>query len=65
MVRIDVSQAHFWDISSIHALDKVVLTFRRHGAEVELVGLNEASETLVSRHGVHDKTADVELVPGH
>lgn len=64
-VRIDVSQAHFWDISSIQALDKVVLKFRRHGAAVEVVGLNEASETLVSRHGVHDKTDDLELVSGH
>lgn len=60
-VRIDVSRAHFWDISSIHALDKVVLKFRRHGAKVEVVGLNEASETLVSRHGVHDKTDGLEL----
>ncbi len=64
-VRIDVSRAHFWDISSINALDKVVLKFRRHGAEVEIVGLNEASETLVSRHGVHDKTEDLELATGH
>ena len=64
-VRIDVSRAHFWDISSINALDKVVLKFRRHGADVEIVGLNEASETLVSRHGVHDKTEDLELATGH
>ena len=63
-VRIDVSRAHFWDLSSIHALDKVVLKFRRHGAQVDVVGLNEASETLVSRHGVHDKTEDLELAPG-
>lgn len=64
VVRIDVSGAHFWDISSIHALDKVVLKYRRHGAEVEVVGLNAASETLVGRHGVHDKTEDYELVSG-
>ena len=64
-VRIDVSAAHFWDISSIHALDKVVLKYRRHGAEVEVVGLNAASETLVGRHGVHDKTEDFDLAPGH
>jgi sulfate permease, SulP family len=54
-VRIDVSRAVFWDISSVAALDKVVLKFRRDGAEVEVVGLDEASARLVKRVGVHDK----------
>ena len=63
-VRIDVSAAHFWDISSVHALDRVVMRFRRHGAAVEVLGLNDASQSLVSRHGVHDKTQGFELVAG-
>ncbi len=46
---IDVSRAHFWDITAVSALDKVVLKFRREGAEVEVLGLNEASATLVDR----------------
>jgi sulfate permease, SulP family len=54
-VTIDVSRAHFWDISSVAALDKVVLKFRRDGAEVKVVGLNEASATLVRRVALHDK----------
>lgn len=54
-VTIDVTQAHFWDISSVAALDKVVLKFRRDGAEVEVIGLNEASATLVERVAIHDK----------
>lgn len=54
-VTIDVTRAHFWDISSVAALDKVVLKFRRDGTEVEVIGLNEASATLVDRVGVHDK----------
>lgn len=54
-VRIDVSRAHFWDITAVSALDKVVLKFRREGAEVEVIGLNEASATLIDRFGVHDK----------
>jgi SulP family sulfate permease len=37
-VRIDVSRAHFWDITAVSALDKVVLKFRREGAEVEVIG---------------------------
>ncbi|ART81312.1 sodium-independent anion transporter [Oceanisphaera profunda] len=52
-VSIDVSRAHFWDISAIAALDKVVLSFKREGAEVEIIGLNEASATLVDRFGLH------------
>lgn len=59
-VRIDVSRAHFWDITAISALDKVVLKFKREGAEVEVIGLNEASATLVDRFGVHDKPGAVE-----
>ncbi|MDC6170293.1 SulP family inorganic anion transporter [Paucibacter sp. XJ19-41] len=54
-VRIDVSRAHFWDITAISALDKVVLKFKREGAEVEVLGLNEASATLVDRFAIHDK----------
>lgn len=54
-VTIDVSQAHFWDLSSIHALDRVVLKFRREGTEVELYGMNEASQTLVLEVAKFDK----------
>lgn len=64
-VTIDVKQAHFWDLSAVAALDKVVLRFRREGTDVELVGLNEASATIVERLGVHDKPDAVELSPGH
>jgi SulP family sulfate permease len=59
-VRIDVSRAHFWDITAVSALDKVVLKFKREGTEVEVVGLNEASTTLVDRFAVHDKPGAVE-----
>ncbi len=59
-VVIDVGQAHFWDITAVSALDKVVLKFKREGAEVEVVGLNQASATLVDRFAVHDKPGAVE-----
>ena len=64
-VRIDVSRAHFWDITAVSALDKVVLKFRREGTEVEVVGLNEASATLVDRFAVHDKPDAVEQLMGY
>ena len=65
-VIIDVSHAHFWDLSAVGALDKVVLKFRREGAEVNLVGMNAASATIVDRFGVHDKPEAIEkLISGH
>ena len=59
-VRIDVSGAHFWDITAVSALDKVLLKFKREGTEVEVIGLNEASATLVDRFAIHDKPGAVE-----
>jgi len=63
-VHIDVSRAHFWDITAISALDKVVLKFRREGTEVEVIGLNEASATMVDKFAVHDKDG-ADLITGH
>ncbi|OAN55756.1 SulP family inorganic anion transporter [Sphingobium sp. TCM1] len=54
-VVIDVSQAHFWDISAVGTLDKAILKFRREGTEVSVIGLNEASASMVDRYAIHDK----------
>lgn len=54
-VTIDVSQAHFWDLTSVGALDKVVLKYRREGTAVEILGMNDASATIVEKLGIHDK----------
>ncbi len=64
-VIIDVSRANFWDITAITALDKVVIKFRREGTGVEVVGLNEASRTLVDKFAVHDKDGAEDLLLGH
>ncbi|MCW9021680.1 MAG: SulP family inorganic anion transporter [Sedimenticola sp.] len=64
-VVIDLYQAHFWDITAVAALDKVVLKFRREGTEVELIGLNEASATVVDRFAVHDNPDAVEKLMSH
>ncbi|MGM5018236.1 STAS domain-containing protein, partial [Escherichia coli] len=54
------------DITAVSALDKVVIKFRREGTEVELIGLNEASATIVDKFGVHDKPEEVEkMMSGH
>ena len=59
-VTIDLSKAHIWDISSVSALDTVVMKFRREGAEVEIIGLNEASETILDELALHDKPGGIE-----
>jgi SulP family sulfate permease len=64
-VVIDLCQAHFWDITAVSALDKVVLKFRREGTAVELIGLNEASATIVDRFAVHDKPDAVAKLMDH
>ena len=64
-VTIDLTHAHLWDQAAIAAIDKVVLKFRRMGAEVELIGLNEVSATLLDKLGVHDKPGAVETLASH
>ncbi|SFM56364.1 sulfate permease, SulP family [Ectothiorhodospira mobilis] len=64
-VTIDLSRAHFWDISSVAALDRVVINFRREGTEVEIIGMNEATATIVDRHAVHDKPDAADQLMAH
>ena len=64
-VVIDVSRAHFWDITAVSALDKAVVKFRREGTDVEVVGLNEASATMVDKFAVHDKDGTDDVLMGH
>ena len=64
-VTIDLTRAHIWDISSVAALDTVVMKFRREGAEVELIGLNDASETIVDQLALHDKPGGLDRLMSH
>jgi SulP family sulfate permease len=64
-IVIDLTQAHFWDISAVGALDKVVLKARGRGIEVMVVGLNQASATMVEQFGVHDKTQSPQVFSAH
>lgn len=64
-ICIDLTHAHFWDISAVSALDKVVLKFRRKGVDVNVLGLNQASATLVDKFGVHDKDVAENILKGH
>jgi len=55
-VEIDMTDAHLWDLTGVAAVDKVVFRYRRQGAEVNLIGMNKASRTLVDQVGKHDKS---------
>lgn len=54
-VIIDLHAAHFWDITGIDALDRVVLKFRHRDIPIEIIGMNEATTTIVERHAKYDK----------
>lgn len=48
-VIIDLSEAHIWDITSVNMLKSIVDKFSQRGIQVEVIGLNEASSTLIER----------------
>ena len=49
-VEIDLTHAHIWDITSVNMLNNVVQIFKDQNIEVEIMGLNEASSTLIDRY---------------
>jgi SulP family sulfate permease len=54
-VEIDLSDAHLWDLTGVAAVDKVVFRYRRQGADVQVLGMNDAARTLVTRVGRFEK----------
>ena len=65
-VTIDVSGAHIWDTTAVGALDKVVQKFCRLGATVEVIGQDQASQTLIDRIAHYPLTTAVAAKePGH
>ena len=64
-VEIDLRHAHFWDISAVAALDRVVLKYRHLGIDVEITGMNETTATMVGVHTTHTATETPEGAPAH
>lgn len=62
-VTIDLTEAHFWDISAVGALDKVLLKFQRDGTQTTILGMNEASRTTADRLGSIKNFEGIELKP--
>lgn len=48
-VEIDLTHAHIWDITSVNMLANIVAKFENKGIEVNVIGLNQASSTLIDR----------------
>ncbi len=64
-VTIDVGKAHIWDLTGVNAIDTAVLKFRKAGTEVEVIGLNDASATIMDKLAMHDQPNAMERVLGH
>lgn len=64
-VKIDLTHTHLWDSSAVAAIDKVVFRLRRSGHEVELLGMNHASATIIDRLALHDKPGATEAESTH
>jgi len=50
-VQIDLREAHLWDLTAVAALQRAQEKLTAHGAEVSVVGLNAASQTLIEQVG--------------
>lgn len=61
-VVIDLTRAHFWDITAVSALDNIVIRYQRLGAEVEIIGMNEASKTVIDKFAVHNDPKALEEI---
>ncbi len=64
-IIIDLTHSHIWDGSAVAAIDKVVLRFRKRGVAVDVIGMNEASTTLLERLAIHDKADAIKLAGVH
>jgi SulP family sulfate permease len=64
-VIIDVTHAHIWDLTGVNAIDRAVLMFRREGRAVNVIGLNEASATIMDRLGVQNDPKALEKLFDH
>jgi len=64
-VIIDVHNAHFWDISATGMIDKIAERLQNEGKSVDIVGLNEASASMVEKYGEQHKPFKSLGVVGH
>jgi sulfate permease, SulP family len=64
-VDIDLSKSHIWDDSGVLAIDKVVIKYHQKGIKTNIIGLNEASSTIINKVAVFNKPGGLEQEIGH
>ncbi|GIM27564.1 putative sulfate transporter YbaR [Clostridium polyendosporum] len=65
LIEVDLSKTHIWDESGVGAIDKVVIKYHQNGIKTNLIGLNEASTTLIDRVAVFNKPGGLQQQSGH
>lgn len=53
-ILIDLTHAHFWDITAVEELEKIIEKLRGRSKEVEVLGLNEAKHSIITNQSDHD-----------
>ena len=65
-VSIDFSNAQFWDVSAVTALDKVVIKFKQNKIDVNIIGLNQESQSIIDKFGIsNDPNKSEQLLSAH
>ena len=60
-VCLDLSHAHFWDITAIDALDQIVHKFQLRDIEVRVTGLDASSIALAGKYAKYARSASPTL----
>jgi len=54
-IEIDLSKAHIWDESGVGAVDKVMIKYKKNGANIKIVGLNDHSTNMIDKLAIFNK----------
>lgn len=50
-ITIDLTHAHFWDLTAVSSLEQVIEKFKRRKIATQVIGLNDASRTIIQKLG--------------
>ena len=64
-VTIDLRGAHIWDLTSVGTIERALAKFRNNGVQADLVGMNEASATIMERISSKSAAGDAAASAGH
>jgi SulP family sulfate permease len=60
-VVVDLSAAHIWDISSVASVETALQKFEAANVKVTLIGMNEASATIIENLGTRQATTQAAM----